>query len=548
MVGLGPKAAVGYKAVRVAIRDGRAPNQGSGDYHERQDRLHLYGMSREYYRDRSPYRGPVDRFADCIVGSGFKAQARTSDPKWNARAERIVRDAWRRLEVTGLSGREAELTIAKEVLLMGDVGVVKTLDGKIQIVEAERICGPNYSDDGIKRDTTGAPVAYYVAPYTKGGSPDYANAVSIGPENFIHLVRKERPSSSRGVPVGQSSFTILHFISELCDSEVQSALLQSRLAVSITRQGGAAAALNESVLDTTKDAQDGDVTNRVHMFDNLVLFHGEPGDEIKGIERSAPGNKFTENLRTFFRLLGLAFGLPLEFMFLDWTQTNYSQSRAIIEQASIAISRWQLLMEEGFHRPMYEWIIARAMEDPASGLPFNEEWDRHEWIKPAQPWIDQMKEAEAHGLMLDRGLSTHAAVCKGKNLDREEVVAQLVQETEDAIKKSQAIEAKYPGVKVPWERFSGQKAIEATPEPPEGAADEEEGDPDEGEEDAGAGDPKKGRLLRTHVQVLARDSAGRVTDAVKTHFYEKPKPKPRVVEREGQVQGAEPEIEKGAVA
>ena len=101
MIGMGPKATVGYKAVRIAFRDGRAPNQGSGDAHERQDRIHLYGMSREHYRDRSAYRGPVDRFADCIVGSGFKAQARTSNPRWNAEAERVLRNAWKRLEVTG---------------------------------------------------------------------------------------------------------------------------------------------------------------------------------------------------------------------------------------------------------------------------------------------------------------------------------------------------------------------------------------------------------------------------------------------------------------
>lgn len=462
-VGLQPKAAIGYKAVRVAFRDGRVPNHGSGDAHERQDRIHLYGMSREYYRDRSTYRGPIDRFTDCIIGNGFKAQARTSDPEWNAKAERIIADAWRHLEVTGLSGREAELTIAKELLLMGDVGCLKTPEGRIQIVEAERICGPNHLDDGIKRDAAGAPISYRVAPYAKTGQPEYTKAVEVGAENFIHLLRKERPSSSRGIPVGQSSFTILHFISELCDSEVQSALVQSRLAVSITRQGGAGAALNESTLDTTKTAEDGDVTSRVHIFDGVTIFHGEQGDEIKGIERSAPGANFSENLRTFFRLLGLAFGLPLEFIFLDWTQTNYSQSRAIIEQASIAIMRWQDLIEEAFHRPMYEWIISRAMQMPESGLPYNEEWNRHEWIKAASPWIDLGKEAEAHGLMLDRGLITHAQVLKSRNQDRDEVVLALTQEEESAMKVADEIEGRHPGRKVDHRRYMGLAEPKAGP-------------------------------------------------------------------------------------
>jgi capsid protein len=494
-LGLGQMASMGYRAVRVAFRDGRAPNHGSGDAHERQDRLHLYGMSREYYRDRSTYRGPIDRFADCIIGSGFKPQARTSDPEWNARAERILADAWKNLEVTGLSGREAELTLARELLLMGDVGAVKTQDGRIQIVEAERICGPNYSDDGIKRDASGAPVSYRVAPYSKAGQPEYQRAVEIAAENFIHILRKERPSSSRGIPVGQSSFTILHFISELCDSEVQSALVQSRLAVSITRTGGPGLGYNDSTPDTTKTAEDGDVTSRVQIFDGVTIFHGEPGDEIKGVERSAPGAQFSENIRTFFRLLGLAFGLPLEFMFLDWTQTNYSQSRAIIEQASIAIMRWQTLLEEVFHRPMYEWIISRAMAQPESGLAFNEEWDRHEWIKPASPWIDLEKEASANGVMLDRGLTTHSQVLKSRNQDRDDVIAQQAKEIEDAIAEAKKIEAKYPGVKVPWEPFMGRTPAvqpQAAPAPTKGVGEprkaetEEEPAKKKNDEDAAA--------------------------------------------------------------
>lgn len=499
-LGLQPLASMGYRAVRVAFRDGRAPNHGSGDAHERQDRLHLYGMSREYYRDRSTYRGPIDRFADCIIGSGFKPQARTSDPEWNARAERILADAWKNLEVTGMSGREAELTLARELLLMGDVGAVKTPGGRIQIVEAERICGPNYSDDGIKRDASGAPISYRVAPYTKAGQPEYSRAVEIAAENFIHILRKERPSSSRGIPVGQSSFTILHFISELCDSEVQSALVQSRLAVSITRTGGPGLGFNDSTPDTTKTPEAGDVTSRVQIFDGVTIFHGEQGDEIKGIDRSAPGAQFAENIRTFFRLLGLAFGLPLEFMFLDWTQTNYSQSRAIIEQASIAIMRWQNILEEVFHRPMYEWIISRAMSQPESGLAFNEEWDRHEWIKPASPWIDLEKEAAANGVMLDRGLTTHSQVLKSRNQDRDDVIAQQAKEIEDAIREAKKIEAKYPGVKVPWEPFMGRTpAIQAAPAPaPAGQAaeDEDESEGKGGKEpaDAPSKPSKAGRI------------------------------------------------------
>lgn len=521
--GLQPKAAVGYKSVKVAFRDGRAPNPGSGDYHERYDRTHLYGMSREFFRDRSPYRNAIERLAESVIGPGFGLQARTSKPEWNAEAERIWKAFWRRPEVRGnLSGRGVELAIAKELFLNGDVGIVKTNLGTIQIVEAERIIGPNLSDDGIVRNEIGTPIGYYVAPYSGSGAPQPSKAVKVTPENFLHVAYLERPSSSRGLPIGQSSFSILQSISELCESEVQSSLLQSRLSVAITRQGGPTIAFNESAEDTTKTAADGDVTQRVEILDGVTIFHGEPGDEIKGIDRTAPGAGFTEGLATFFRLLGLAFGLPIEFMLLDWTKTNYSQSRSIIEQLTITVRKWQLMIEDFIHRPLYEWVISRAME--SGELALNDEWEKHEWIKPASPWIDQLKEAEANGLMLDRGFNTHANVCKSRNEDRDEVVAELIKETEDAIAVASDIE-KRTGVKVAWEPFAGKKApdVVAPPRPAPGAGarpEEDQAPAEDSQEGRGKAHPMFAKSpVRMVTEVVEKDAHGHASRVVQTYEY-----------------------------
>lgn len=474
-VGLQPKAAVGYRSVRVALRDGQASSQGSGDYHQRYDRLQLLPMSREYFRDNYIYRGIISRFAGYIAGNGFGLQAKTSNKNWNTLAEGVWKRFWRRPEIKQtLSGRGVEKMVAQELLLMGDVGIIKTDRGLLQIIEAEQIAGPRLMDDGVIRDAAGFPTGYSVCPYGLAGLPDIHNAKPVASENMLYLVNPERPSSTRGIPPSQSAFSVLKRVNDVCDSEAQAWQLLSRLAISITRKDGALSAFEESTADTSKDPQDGDVAQRVQIFDDVVIFNGEPGDEIKGVERNVPGQNFTESLTTFLRLLGLPLGLPLEFVMLDWTKSNYSQCRAILEQVAVTLEEWQTLLEEFFHRPVYEWVISRAID--AGELPPNDEWELHEWIHPTFPWIDQLKEAQAHGLQVDRGFTTHANVLKAKGGDREEVVQQIESEVRDAIAKAKKIEQE-TGVKVPWEIFAGREvkpqAAPAAP-PAQAPADQEE--------------------------------------------------------------------------
>jgi capsid protein len=535
-VGLQPKAATGYRAVRVAFRDGRAPSHGSGDYHAKHDRIHLLGMSREFYRDNPIYRGMIRKAADNIVGSGFQLQARSSKKDWNVEAERVWKAFWRRPEIREtMNGRGVERMMARELLLMGDVGAVKTNRGKIQVIEAEQICGPLLQDDGVKRDAAGCPEAYYVAPYGQGGAVQAAMAQSIAAENFLFMVDPERPTSSRGIPPAQAAFGMLYRINDVCDSEAVAWNILSRMAISVTREAGNDLAYTESTPDDTKSAQDGDVAGRITMVEQAMIFHGNVGEKVEGIDRNIPGKDFTASLTTFLRLLGMPLGLPLEFIMLDWTKSNYSQCRAILEQAKETFESWQALLVAFFHGPLYEWVISSAI---ASGelLP-NDEWDQYEFITPSFPWIDQLKEAQGYGLMLDRGLTTHARVCKSRKEDRDEIVAQLRKETEEAITIAKEIEAN-TGVKVPWETFCGRMPTPPAPEPPTKEGGEEEREEEVEEEEARASD----RPARTETEVTERDERGHAKRIVQTHFYKNAPPRvvPKILDAK--------KTEKGAVA
>jgi len=482
--------ALGYNAASVAVRDGRGGLAGSGESHQRYDRETLINESRRLERDNPIYQGMIDKAISYIVGNGFGLQAKTDDPQWNAKAEAAFKQFWKEPELTGLdSGVEVEQMVLREIIIAGDTGVLKTDQQKLQLFEAEQIKGPGSADNGIIRNDVGTVTGYYVSPYS-----DFAvqtsKARTLTAEEFLFLVRRKRPSSLRAVPPCQAAFAMLHRINDTCDSEAIARQLQSRLAVSITRAGGS------TVLDDVADTDDkgsstqGELSTKVIDFDYATVIAGEPGDEVRGIERTAPGRDFTETIETFLRLLGLPLGLPLEIILLNWTRSNYSQSRAVLEQAFTGFMGWQTLLKRGFHSPVYEWFIQNAID--AGDLEDREDKFSHDWIAPTFPWIDQMAEAQAYGAKLDRTLCTHAEALKSQNKDREEVLSARRREIVDAIIMAKEIE-KETGEAVDWRPFAGLAfSVNGPAGKPDADPNGEEVDDDE---DEGGEEPKE-QVLR----------------------------------------------------
>ena len=450
----GRYTALGFRSASVANREGRSYSSGSGDAHSRHDRPRLIKQSRAFYRDNPIYKGMIDRAVGYIMGGGFELQVKTNSASFNNKIEGLWKDFQKKPEIRGLlSGSECgEMTLC-EVMLAGDTGAIKTNKGLIQQVEAEQIS--SRSGDGIEKNMFGAPVRFWVSPYNEHGYLKTGSARKISPADFLFITNPDRVSSTRGVPACQSSFPMLHRINDTCDSEAIAMQLLSRLAISITREEADQLGYIESKADPAKSGTDtsGELATRLTELSYAIMFHARPGEKIEGIERNIPGKNFSESLRMFLRLLGLPLGLPLEIILLDWTKSNYSQSRAVLEQAFQSFTRWQNKIADFYYSPLFDWKLQAWR---ASGLAGNRKDIPYSWIRPSYPWIDQLKEAQAKAEMVERGFMTHSEVCKSRGRDRAEVIDIRDKEIRDAIARSERIEAD-TGVKVPWQLFAGLK-------------------------------------------------------------------------------------------
>jgi capsid protein len=510
---------LGYHAVRVASRDGRWAVPGSGDFHLLFNRDQLANQAREFGRDNGIFQGMIDRAVGYIVGSGFTLQCRTEDAKWNAQAEEHFRTVHAFPEISGLlSWHQFQKLLGKELLSLGDVGVLKTVDGKIQLIESEQIAGPTMKNDGLQRDANGTVTGFYVAPYTGGGTVDYARARLVRAEDFMYLLNADRPSSKRGVPPLQSVFSMLHRINDACDAEAKAMQLLARFAIGIEKMGAGQTGLSTSIADPSKTGATGNLADRLSDTDVGIAVFLEPGETVKGIDHNIPGKDFPQSLTMFMRLLGLPLGLPLEFILLDWTKSNYSQSRAVLEQAYQSFIYWQQVLEQRFYKPYWRHCVDLAVADRSDdGLPPREDMYLHEWIKPTFPWIDQLQEAQAKGAMVDRGFTTHSQVLKSLNWDREEWMKSRKAEIVSASKVVDEIKAE-TGKDVPLEHFCGLQFSVNKPqaEKPKAKEDTSSDAAEEVEERAQAPIPD-----HTITEVTERDDKGRVKTFITRNKFKK---------------------------
>ena len=456
----GKYTTLGYRSAATAQREGRTYNPGSADYHLEYARSQLINQSRAFYRNNLIYKGLIDRAVSYIVGRGFGLRVLSGSAKSGQAMELAWRNWYRQPDIRCLlTGARATAMICREAMLCGDTAAIKRNGGQLQFVEAEQITTGRGAGTGIELDDDGKPQSFRVCPYGQQGQIATMKGKSVDAGHVLFFTTPGRPSQTRGEPVLQSVFAMLDRISDVCDSEALAWQILSRLAISVTREEGDQRGFAESIEDPNKPNADttGDVAARMIELDSAIIFNARPGEKAEGIARNIPGENFTESLRMFMRLLGLPLGMPLELILLDWSQANYSQSRAVLEQAFQTFCDWQDALVFYYYEPLFRWQLPLLRR--AGALPADAEVTI-EWIMPTFPWIDKLKEAQANGVKLDRCLTTHAHVLKEIGLDRESVVQAREREIIDAIKRAQKITNR-TGVPVPWELFAGLQAPKA---------------------------------------------------------------------------------------
>lgn len=297
----------------------------------------------------------------------------------------------------------------------------------VQLIEADRVCNPNFKADtekmvqGVEKDDRGAPVAIHVADRHPGTTFYQAKGINwtritfrgenSGRKNVLHLMRKLRPGQTRGIPELAPIIDSLKQLTRYATAEVDAAVNSAALALFVkmdpeTFQDIFDDSAQKSIIDSAK-RWDGSLKSGAAV--NLL-----PGEEIQSATMNRPNPNFEPFIDGFMTQIGMALNIPKEVLTKHF-QSSYSAARAALLDAWRVFKIRRVWMACKFCQPIYSEWLAEAVSigrvkapgffaDPA----IRAAWCKASWTGDGPGAIDPLKEVNAAKERVNMGLTTLA--------------------------------------------------------------------------------------------------------------------------------------------
>lgn len=454
----------GYKGASKSRRQtmGWKTKSGDADAQILPDLDALRERSRDLERNAPLATGALATKETSIVGTGLKPSASINREVLNLTEEQA--DAWERkaelefrLATSGpdfalsrdCSFLKSQALVLRSKLSSGDVFVNlprKARPGnpytlRIQIIEADRVCNPNFGQDtdtlvaGIEKDQDGAPLRYHVAKFHPGasraaGKREWATVEAFnkaGDRNILHIFKKLRPGQTRGVPDLAPVIEMLKSISDYTDAELHAAVVASFFTVFVKSPSGSPEIAMPQVGSSA-------TTTQQINTDGLELGSGAilglmPGEEIEIADPKRPNTAAGAFLEMMAEQVGVALELPKELLVKHFT-ASYSAARAALLEAWRYFMRERASLAEDYCQPIWDAVITEAVARGRLAAPgfFADPLVRMaylgcEWTGDAMGQLDEVRAVKAARERVDAGLSTkvrETTLLNGGDWERDE--------------------------------------------------------------------------------------------------------------------------------
>ena len=384
-------------------------------------RTELLKLARHMYRNIGLVKGAVDSIATYSVGSGLRPQYRGANVEFGKLAETYWRDIIAPSpEVTGrMTWTDLLMALSRSIDVDGDVFVVMTDSGKLQVVEGHRVCeGDDYgTTDGVFLGKLGEPTAYLIET-----NDQYRK---IPAELVVHLMELERPDQIRGASALARALNHLRDLKLVTEFEKDALKVQSSIAAVIVSLDGDAIANTGGFFGKIQERDSTNDVAREEITSSANIPRLAPGEKIENLTPSRPGSSFEPFAKFLIRDIALGLNLPPEFVY-DPASVGGAGMRFVVAKAQRRFEQRQRLLIDRFCSRAWRYFIARAI---ASGdLPAVEDYDRVSWQTPKSLTVDAGREAQQAREDYKAGLSTLADYFGELGLDWQEQMEQMDRE------------------------------------------------------------------------------------------------------------------------
>ena len=348
----------------------------------------------------------------------FTFQGRTEDPKVNQALEGLM--AWWQLPENCDATRRFSLS---QIIRMtdgcavvdGDIFLIKLNDGRIQVVEGDRIRTPRGIDlpkgrtakdfeNGLRKNFRGVPMQWV---FHKRRGNGFTFDRILNSRFVYHHFYIERFDQDRGIsPLAPAinNFRDLYECNEYALAKMKVAQL---FGLKITREvGGKMPGSNE---DDTDDPRE----YAVDFSKGPLILDMDVGDDAEFLENKTPSQEFQSFNETTSGIALKCLDIPMSFY--DESFTNYTGHRGALigylKSAAIKQKNIKRLLNNLTAWRVQMWMLEDQIELP-NGMRFQDiKW---EWIHSGIQWIDPLKEIKADVLAIDNLLATRTDVVAAK--------------------------------------------------------------------------------------------------------------------------------------
>ena len=503
VIGTEKRAGLGGGGLEGADRIGRElatwrPMISSPDTIINKDKLMVDGRARDMQRNSGPMQGAANVHKDSIVGSQYRLNVAPAfrtlglDEKWAEDFQIEVEEkftlyaespeCW--IDVQGRNTLTDMVRLAVGCYFTGGevtatmnwmTGINRPLRTSMQMIDADRVSNPNDAQDdkflrrGIKLDKNGRPLGAWVrrahpnevlALADRYSWEYWAVRKTWGRLNFLHILEQQRPDQNRGIADMVSVLKETRMGKKFHEVALANAIVQASYAMAIESElppemafqslGGedgvgfmdANLSLLQGIAEYSRGAKNLEI-------DGVKIPHLFPGTKLKMMPAGVPGGIGEKLEQSLNRNISAALGMSYEEYTHDFSQTNYSSSKAAANKTmrfmesrkrivgdatanAIYINTLEEMITEG-HLECMKPIVKR---DPEFFYrPFHKEaLTRATWIGSSRGQVDELKETQAAVLRINSGMSTFEKECAKLGNDYRDVFKQ--KSREEALRKA----------------------------------------------------------------------------------------------------------------
>ena len=245
-------------------------------------------------------------------------------------------------------------------------------------------------------------------------------------ENVIHTFNTLRPGQLRGITPFAPSVIIARDMGDYTGAELDAAKMGAKwlgmvkAADPATFQASRPGVLGHSFAEERED---------IDWLENATIEYLRPNEDITFAPSSGrPGDSFDRFIRFCWLMVAVTMDLPYEILSGDYTQINYSTSKASRNDFAIFLAPHHFRMEHHFTRPVFRrWLAHQALmgKDYMRGYYLNPwRFERAMWIPAGMPTVDPLRDGKAMIDLIAAGLKSPQQAILENGGDPEEVVAQ----------------------------------------------------------------------------------------------------------------------------